>query len=131
MQFRSLAHNREVLLHHIADFYAKGEELVAKKSNDYGNSDALANLRASEAINVDPRLGIVIRLQDKLARLANHAQRRRFAVDETVEDTLLDIANYCALYHALHYGPAPIDKKEIKQDDQEGEIHQRVHRTTV
>lgn len=107
--------NRELLVKHVSDFYAKGVDLVSKKSHDYGNSDALANLKAADGIGIDPRLGIVVRLQDKLSRLANHAQRRSFKVDETIEDTLLDIANYCALYHALHYGPAPVEKTEIKQ----------------
>ena len=58
--------------------------VVIKKNHDYGDNNLLRHgLR-----------GILIRLDDKSARLANLLDKAGQVDDETVEDTLKDIAGY-------------------------------------
>jgi ASC-1-like (ASCH) protein len=48
-------------------------------------------------------LGIVVRLSDKLERLINSGDNDTFD-DETLEDTLIDIANYATIGVVVHRG---------------------------
>jgi hypothetical protein len=72
--------------------------LHVAKSLDYGeDEDALANIRAgARAINVDAWMGCVLRISDKLQRIASYCRRGRVEFDG-VEDTLMDMAAYSAL----------------------------------
>jgi len=68
--------------------------LLAKKKNaDYTpENDALANLRLFGLY------GIIVRLSDKMMRLVNLAKKNRERENnESIEDTLRDTINYCAL----------------------------------
>ena len=61
-----------------------------KKNNDYGN--AFANLR-NEIPNA-----ILVRLYDKYSRLKTlMSGEKQMVNDESIDDTLLDLANYCIL----------------------------------
>ena len=65
-------------------------ETYIKKNNDYGN--AFANLR-NEIPNA-----ILVRLYDKYSRLKTLMNGEKQMVnDESIDDTLLDLANYCIL----------------------------------
>jgi hypothetical protein len=69
-------------------------EVQAKKGRDYGEEkDGLRNLRRRG------RKGVVARMGDKLTRLENliESGREPEVKDETIEDTLIDLANYCLL----------------------------------
>jgi hypothetical protein len=69
-------------------------EVQAAKGLDYGEqSDGLRNLRRRGA------LGVVARMGDKLMRIENLLQPGREAAvkDESIEDTLIDQANYSLL----------------------------------
>lgn len=72
--------------------------LHVAKSLDYGeDEDALANIRAgARAINVDAWMGCVLRISDKLQRIASYCRRGRVEFDG-VEDTLMDMAAYAAI----------------------------------
>lgn len=63
------------------------------KGHDYGEiEDSLYNLRMFGVY------GIVVRLHDKMCRLKSLMQNGSYAVKgETIEDTFIDIANYCML----------------------------------
>lgn len=86
-----------------AEFIAKFEELTKKmiaimkaKNNDYaGKDDPLKNLRRHGPY------GIVVRMDDKICRLdsfLNPALQMKIQVlDEKLEDTALDLANYALL----------------------------------
>jgi hypothetical protein len=73
---------------------------MADKSADYaGEADPFANFRMfgdNAAL-----LGICFRLGDKIRRLHKAAGGEKFAVDETLRDTTLDIINYAVLFLAL------------------------------
>ena len=69
-------------------------QLTTKKNNDYASSsDPFANFKEFG------ELGILVRLSDKFARLRNalHDRKDMAVSDETVEDTVLDLATYAVL----------------------------------
>ena len=88
-------------------FYALLERMAdvhSRKSHDYaGEEDWQANFRLSALCGVPPWVGAVVRMTDKLARLAAFAKQGELEVpDERVEDTLLDLANYALLTLLLY-----------------------------
>lgn len=69
-------------------------DIQSKKGMDYGEeTDGLRNLRRRGVH------GVVARIGDKLSRLESLTQPGRTAqvVGESLDDTLLDMANYCLL----------------------------------
>jgi hypothetical protein len=73
------------------------------KSQDYGaDDDALANIRSgADLIGVEPWRACLIRMADKMTRLRSFCHRGRVEFDG-VEDTLLDMAAYCAIALVLY-----------------------------
>ena len=65
-------------------------ELYANKNADYGDSFAITRRRVPHAI--------LVRLWDKLLRLDTIMTKGvQHVSDETIDDTLLDLANYCLM----------------------------------
>ena len=89
------------------DFFKRLEELYAnnvaisrRKNADYANEhDALANFKACEAFGIPAEIGILVRMTDKLMRISNLIKPGAEAKvkDESVLDTLSDLANYSAI----------------------------------
>jgi hypothetical protein len=78
--------------------------LHARKNRDYsGDQDPLANLRECEKMGVRMFDGIMVRLSDKWSRAMVLIKRMRTTgegpavVDESLEDTLRDLAVYAKL----------------------------------
>lgn len=69
-------------------------ELLAKKQHDYGHAN----------INRFGKQGVRVRLWDKLARLENLERRGHTPQNEAVNDTLVDIVGYCAIYGMVQSG---------------------------
>jgi hypothetical protein len=71
-------------------------ELFAKKQQAYGKNSILMGGDINKSDERQMALsGVVIRLNDKLQRLLNLVlKNKKSAVDENVEDTFIDIANY-------------------------------------
>ncbi len=70
------------------------------KNQDYGDGNPLGNFMLAKSLGVDPFLGILIRLSDKWARICSLAKKTNnegAVKDETIEDTLIDMANYSLL----------------------------------
>lgn len=73
------------------------QEMHDKKSSDYGRAvDPYANVRASEDFGITGWLGAVIRANDKMRRLQKFAADK-VLVNESVEDSLLDLAVYAII----------------------------------
>lgn len=74
-------------------------EITAKKNHDYSSAaDPFANFKTIESYGIGTEIGFITRMSDKLSRIANFARQGELKVkDESVEDTLLDLANYCLL----------------------------------
>lgn len=84
------------------EFYKLLEQMAAlhsRKNHDYaGTKDPLRNLKSSARLGLDPVTGVLVRLQDKMSRLESFAQQGELLVkDESVEDTLMDLAVYSLL----------------------------------
>jgi len=65
-------------------------ETLKKKNKDYGDSYVKSVERFGEWV-------ILVRLMDKFNRLEQLIQNNEQKVDESIEDTLLDLAGYCIL----------------------------------
>ena len=92
-----------------------------KKNNDYAGSDAhdfMKNFARCENFGIDMVSGIVTRMSDKITRMENLFRLRNQQVkDESLEDTILDLANYCLLLvvamrrsNGMQVGPIHIPK---------------------
>lgn len=82
----------------------KMTEITLRKNADYsGAGDSpFDNFTNVEKLNISTtEQGFLTRMTDKLSRLATFNKKGRFEVlDESVEDTLLDLANYSILMAA-------------------------------
>jgi len=74
-----------------------------KKDADYsGDNSSLGNFRESEKLGIPAWVGAFVRLQDKYARACNLIRSSVAVVeDETLEDTLIDLANYAVIVLCL------------------------------
>jgi hypothetical protein len=64
-----------------------------EKNADYGNSFGLA----PNLLGIPAHVGLLSRMTDKLARACRISQREARVKDESLRDTLLDLANYALL----------------------------------
>lgn len=75
--------------------------ITRKKNADYTgvNSDPFANFRVvEEAGIISTEKGFLTRMMDKMCRINSFVDKGILEVeDESVEDTLLDLSNYCHL----------------------------------
>jgi hypothetical protein len=80
------------------------KDLHSRKNHDYaGNSDPLKNLRACTRLEMEPFLGVMVRLQDKWSRLEEFVKSGKLMVKgESVKDTLMDNAVYSVLAIILY-----------------------------
>ena len=74
----------------------KGLELIKIKNADYaGSANSFKNFDiAGDICNISSEKGILIRMSDKIIRIGNLLDKKAQVKDETIEDTLLDLANY-------------------------------------
>lgn len=89
-------------------------ELSARKNHDYagkGGEQPFANFERCEAMGIcTTGQGFLVRMTDKLSRLASFEQAGEFKVkDESVKDTVLDVINYAVLYYAQKQSKAPAE----------------------
>jgi hypothetical protein len=92
-----------------------------KKKQDYGrDNDPFANVRASEDFGVPGWVGCLIRANDKVKRLQKAAAGGMLA-NESVEDSLLDLAVYSAialvLFRETHKPFNPLDLLKTDPED--------------
>jgi len=95
--------------------------ITRKKSQDYtGDSgDPFSNFRAVEKLGIcSTEQGFLVRMMDKMVRISNLADGREAAVlDEKLEDTLFDLANYAALFAGYLKSQAYFQASRDTQDD--------------
>jgi hypothetical protein len=79
------------------DLLMEMRALHIKKCQDYGiKDDPLLNLRACAAAGLEPWKGCWLRALDKVTRINVFCQKGNLE-NESVEDSLLDLAAYCLL----------------------------------
>ena len=87
-------------------------ETFARKRNDYGNS-------TEDTLHRYGRVSLLVRMRDKLNRLDNlllNKDNSRRVMDENINDTLLDLANY-AIIAILELTK---DEMELKRNELNG-----------
>ena len=106
-------------------------EITKRKNADYAGSgnDPFANFRQIGALIQQPNIvevGFLTRMSDKMSRIGSFVSNGTLQVkDESVEDTLMDIANYAILFAGyLRSKKAELDKgiqdqfEEIKKNSE-------------
>lgn len=80
-----------------------GRSLMERKNADYGGThDPFANFRMSALLHLDPSMGVLLRMQDKMARLVSFIEKGNLAVtEESWRDSIIDIINYSVLLAGL------------------------------
>lgn len=79
--------------------------LMERKNHDYSGGadalDALANFRQASNLNLcNLPQSVLVRLTDKVSRLATATHKDLQVEDEKIEDTILDLINYSVLLYA-------------------------------
>lgn len=95
--------NQKELINSIENTFKAGILIVKKKNEDYAcpETDAFKNFRSAAVVGVDPKRAILVRVLDKLSRVANLLDKQTLHVEnESVTDTLLDLVNYTAILKA-------------------------------
>jgi hypothetical protein len=81
-------------------FFSKCLEISKAKNADYtgGSADPFSNFTSVEVLGIKTEVGFVTRMFDKMKRISSFVQNGELQVkDESVIDTLQDLANYSAL----------------------------------
>lgn len=87
--------------------FQKCLDTLRVKNHDYstgGNDrvDALKNFKLVEHLHITGAdTGLLVRLCDKMSRLANVYKGEAQVTDEQLQDTVMDIINYCVLLLAI------------------------------
>ena len=81
-------------------------EIMLKKNSDYTggekSEDIFANFRTSETLGVNPVIGIMLRVMDKIQRIRSFTEDGQLKVqEESVDDACEDVVNYMILAKAM------------------------------
>lgn len=105
---------RDALLEHHEAMNAEGVTIMVAKNADYAGQDVrtpFRNFQLVEALGIcSTEVGMLVRMCDKLSRLANFVKSGTLAVkDESARDTAIDLRNYLVLFDAYRAskGKAP------------------------
>lgn len=82
------------------DFFQRCIDLSEKKNADYtgSNDDPFSNFKAVETLAIKTEQGFLTRMMDKMKRIGSFVENGELVVkDESVIDTLQDLANYSCL----------------------------------
>ena len=73
----------------------EGFALMEMKNADYADENPFKNFDNVETTcNISSEKGILVRMSDKMTRIGNLLDKESSVVEESIEDTLLDLANY-------------------------------------
>lgn len=81
-------------------FFSQCLATSKKKNADYtgGSEDPFSNFTSVEVLGIKTEIGFITRMFDKMKRISSFVQNGELQVkDESVTDTLQDLANYSAL----------------------------------
>lgn len=85
----------DVFLQALKKNFREGLDLMIKKNSDYSRgTDAFANFKTSELVQVPVERGILVRIMDKVSRISNLLDGEAEVKDESLEQTVLDAMNY-------------------------------------
>lgn len=94
--------SKEEYLQYHKDMCQRMVEITATKNADYTgtNTDPFANFSKVDVMGIcSVEQGFLVRMSDKISRIISFVQKGVLLVkDESIEDTLIDLANYCILF---------------------------------
>lgn len=82
------------------NFFGECVEISKRKNADYTgkNIDPFSNFQSVEVLGIKTEQGFLTRMMDKMKRIASFVENGELQVkDESVKDTLRDLANYSCL----------------------------------
>lgn len=91
---------KEEYLNFAEEFYADCVRINISKNTDYtgGSTDPFSNFKSVEVLGIKAGIGFLTRIMDKMKRISSFVENGELLVkDESVEDTLKDLANYSCL----------------------------------
>lgn len=103
---------QEQYLQFADEFFNKCLEISKAKNTDYtgGGDDAFANFTSVESLHISTEAGFITRMNDKMMRIASFVKNGTLQVkDESVKDTLRDLANYACLFAGYLESKKPKD----------------------
>lgn len=87
-----------IFLARLQELSDRNVQLAIKKNADYAkDADPFANFRTSTLVGVPVEKGMLVRMGDKLARVGNLLDKPAECTDESIDDTLADLANYATI----------------------------------
>lgn len=83
-------------LKRIEEIYGSSLEIAKRKNHDYaGEGNPFKNFGLCESVGIcSTEKGILVRMTDKLQRISNLIDKDAQVKDESILDTLQDLANY-------------------------------------
>lgn len=86
---------QQEFLTRMAELYAANVEISRKKNSDYNaGTDPFGNFKISEMFGIPAEKAILVRMSDKMARIASLLNKPALVLDESILDSLSDLANY-------------------------------------
>jgi hypothetical protein len=77
---------------------ARARQIVRDKNADYGtDADPFANFKDVVEDGLTVERGMTVRMRDKMRRITNLLDKEATVKGETVNDSLLDLANYALI----------------------------------
>ena len=90
--------NQKEFVKAIEATFGEAVSILRKKNTDYAvESDPWKNFRFAELVEVGVERAILVRMADKMARISNILGKEAQVKDESIMDTLVDLANYSAI----------------------------------
>jgi len=94
--------NLETQQKHFATITEQMKSIMFAKGNDYANSDRLSNFKLAGNISgLTPELNCLSLIATKVARLGVLLNNDKTPNNESIQDSLLDLANYTVLLTML------------------------------
>jgi len=93
--------NKKEYFEFAEQFFKDCLEISKKKNADYtgGTDNPFSNFSSVEVLGISTEQGFLTRMMDKMKRIASFVEKGELQVkDESVIDTLNDLANYSALF---------------------------------
>jgi len=76
--------------------------ILIKKGDDYANEDRLSNFKlAGNIAGGDAAINCLNLIATKVARLGNLLSSGKVAQNESIDDSVIDLANYAVLLHMI------------------------------
>lgn len=87
---------------HLDEVLSQMTYLLLRKGNDYANEDRLSNFKLAGSIaGGNAATNCLNMIATKVARLGNLLTSDKIPVNESINDSVIDLANYAVLLHMI------------------------------